>query len=440
MGVILCSAANEKAQRRAMFAKSAIDLANEPYLTVFVPASEHADKRAENLVGDMPELACVLLKKPQVYGCVGGVNEKMLCVGYNPLNTNLKSGGDGLSGYADLCRLMLQRCEDAKQALEFFKSFLEKYSPSELGRTDADRFGASFAIADRSEAFIAETAAEHWVIKRVEDFEAAACEPTISNEYDECSESVRALAKNNKPADFAAALSSKNVLSHGNTTIRRYMALAELFDAEKGKQKNTLSNLFLNTPTREEAEGIDFFSVHAAIAAHTKVGKPNEAPCTHASREKTAGSLIVDLDSGIVYAAPDCSLPCCSLYMPLSMKGDLSFLENEDAALDRWYTRETLVRNYICKQLDLKIVADNMEREQEALLARTPMLEDCTAEECGRLNRELFERADSFYKKAFDICKKKPPLFSFRATGESADYQSANAEFFSELPDFSQDE
>jgi secernin len=103
----------------------------------------------------------------------------------------------GLLGM-DLVRLALERGSSARHAAEVMVELLERYGQggnavNVPGFTA--RYHNSFIVADAREAFIVETSARHWVIRRSKRGAAIANLVTIEDDWDEASDGIETYAR-----------------------------------------------------------------------------------------------------------------------------------------------------------------------------------------------------------------------------------------------------
>src|SRR5262249_39733825 len=94
---------------------------------------------------------------PGSWGLKFGTNENHLSAGFCRWRARFGPGPSGLEG-PDLVRLVLERGNSARQALEVLCELIERY-----GQTSA-RDDHIFLLADPREAFVVEAAGPHWAI------------------------------------------------------------------------------------------------------------------------------------------------------------------------------------------------------------------------------------------------------------------------------------
>ena len=184
----------------------------------FYPRKEHIKE---------PELQCTYIKIPQVeetnavllsqpffmFGAEMGANAHGLVIGNEAVWTREQLGPPALLGM-DLLRLALERSQTARNGLETIIELLDLYGQGgACAENDSSlNYHNSFLLADKTEAWVLETAGKWWVAERVK-------EPTrnISNnlsirtDYDLNAEGIEDYArekgytKTTDPFDFAKA-------------------------------------------------------------------------------------------------------------------------------------------------------------------------------------------------------------------------------------------
>jgi secernin len=137
----------------------------------------------------------------------------------------------GLTGM-DLLRLGLERGNTAEEAVEIIIELLEKYGQwgSAIGGVSHDKgsYDNSFLLADKSEAWVLETANRHWITERVQNgIRTISNEPSIRKKWDKISPALKDHAKQKKwwypekdEFDFAYHIGDHNHYSRQVSHIR----------------------------------------------------------------------------------------------------------------------------------------------------------------------------------------------------------------------------
>ncbi|XP_078726953.1 secernin-3 isoform X1 [Lampetra fluviatilis] len=114
-------------------------------------------------------LPVVLSKPAWMWGAEMGANDRGVCVGNEAVWTNEPiDDKEALLGM-DLVRLALERGGTAREALDVITSLLARYGQGGncMESTSSFTYHNSFLIADRSEAWVLETAGEYWAAEQV---------------------------------------------------------------------------------------------------------------------------------------------------------------------------------------------------------------------------------------------------------------------------------
>jgi dipeptidase len=177
-----------------LFGKNSDREPNEAHEVVRVPAKQHDDDTVSCTYIDVPQVEhtnAVILSKPfWMWGAEMGANEHGVVIGNEALFTRVETAEEGLLGM-DLLRLALERAVSAEDAVGVITNLLEKHGQGgDGGMHDEFLYHNSFLVADGEEAWVLETAGEHWVAKRVEGVYAVSNRPTISDDFDRASEDV----------------------------------------------------------------------------------------------------------------------------------------------------------------------------------------------------------------------------------------------------------
>ncbi|PWI47330.1 peptidase C69 [Candidatus Heimdallarchaeota archaeon B3_Heim] len=183
----------------------------------YYPHDEHKETEIQCTYIKIPQVEetnAVLLSQPYwMFGAEMGANEHGVVIGNEAVWTREPLGPPALLGM-DLLRLALERSQTASNALETIVELLERYGQGgACAENDSSlNYHNSFLLADRSEAWVLETAGKWWVAERVK-------EPTrnISNnlsirtDYDLAAAGLvdyareKGFSETTKPFDFAKA-------------------------------------------------------------------------------------------------------------------------------------------------------------------------------------------------------------------------------------------
>jgi len=163
-----------------VFGKNSDRPNDEVQEVVYVAAADH--NAGEKLKCTYIEIAesshthAVILSKPAwMWGAEMGANEHDVVIGNEAVWTKENGANDAegkLLGM-DLLRLGLERADSAKGALDVITSLLEEHGQGgrcfEPEHLSSVVYHNSFLIADRSEAWVLETAGKHWAAEKITD-------------------------------------------------------------------------------------------------------------------------------------------------------------------------------------------------------------------------------------------------------------------------------
>uniref|UniRef100_A0A8C6FRA5 Secernin-2 n=1 Tax=Moschus moschiferus TaxID=68415 RepID=A0A8C6FRA5_MOSMO len=159
-----------------IFAKNSDRPRDEVQEVVFVPAGTHAPGSRLQCtyieVEQVSETHAVILSRPSwLWGAEMGANEHGVCIGNEAVWTKEPVGeGEALLGM-DLLRLALERGSSAREALHVITGLLEHYGQGGSCREDSTPFcyHNTFLLADRTEAWVLETAGRLWAAQRIQE-------------------------------------------------------------------------------------------------------------------------------------------------------------------------------------------------------------------------------------------------------------------------------
>jgi secernin len=159
---------------RTIFAKNSDRPAAECQPLVFEPArraAEGARLRCQYVtIDDVAETIPFTGARPSwLWGVEHGVNARGVAIGNHTIFTRDAPGETGLLGM-DLVRLGLERGATASAAVEVIIELVERHGQGGSGYADTHwPYNNSFLVADAREAFLLETSASRWALKRAHD-------------------------------------------------------------------------------------------------------------------------------------------------------------------------------------------------------------------------------------------------------------------------------
>ncbi|XP_006166158.1 secernin-2 isoform X1 [Tupaia chinensis] len=159
-----------------IFAKNSDRPRDEVQEVVFVPAGTHSPgSRLQCTYIEVEQVSkthAVILSRPSwLWGAEMGANECGVCIGNEAVWTKEPVGeGEALLGM-DLLRLALERGSSAQEALHVITGLLERYGQGGSCREDPTSFcyHNTFLLADRTEAWVLETAGRLWAAQRIQE-------------------------------------------------------------------------------------------------------------------------------------------------------------------------------------------------------------------------------------------------------------------------------
>jgi dipeptidase len=309
---------------RPIFAKNSDRPPDEAQPLVQVAAADHAPGaklRCQYIeIDQVPHTHGFLGSRPYwLWGCEHGVNEHGVAIGNHTIYTKDPLGETGLQGM-DLVRLGLERGATAREAADVIASLIETHGQGGSGFADLVwPYNNSFVIADAREAWLLETSASRWALKRLRGGGSASNHTAIGSDWDELSRDCidHAIASGWWRADrgrfdFAAAYRDESVVPAV---------------VSSGRYRTTCGAL------AEPGAALDVAAFKRVMRDHYEAGDvhaPGRMPdderffsvCMHAGPVGvTAASMIVELGAG-PGGAPQpvwvsfCN-PCVAPYLPV---------------------------------------------------------------------------------------------------------------------------
>ncbi|MFQ6609313.1 MAG: C69 family dipeptidase [Fidelibacterota bacterium] len=294
----------------------------------------------------------ILISRPfWMWGAEMGTNEHGVIIGNEAVFTRLPyDTKTGLTGM-DLLRLALERSETAKQALDTITDLIAKYGQGgNCGYNSKLFYHNSFMIADKSEAWILETAGDFWAAKKVSHFAAISNRLTIRNDFDLIHPEAISFA-----ASRAWARSKKN------------FNFAKCF-TEPVYTRLTGSRSRLDSTRRKLSESTGDFTVQSAMKIlrshgcdpYDPKGQPlMDSICAHSANPvtrhaaQTCNSMIVENSNDITTIwTTMTSAPCTSSYKPMFMKSIPEGVVNNSSdthlsSKNMWWNHEILHRSIL---------------------------------------------------------------------------------------------
>jgi secernin len=258
----------------------------------------------------------VILSRPfWMNGAEMGVNARGVAIGNEAVFTRIALDNDGVTGM-DMLRVALEQAGTAREAVDVIvRTLKSRGQGGRMGyRNVKFRYSSSFLIADRTEAWVLETAGKFFAAKKI-----ARGVNTISNEL--------TLGKDVDLVDDDALNHAK---SKGWCTSASDFDFTQCFsDKVMSKLAGAAERRACTTAVLSRSGQVDLSVVMNALRDHGGAspldGLVMKMPCAHAgpwptrTSGQTTGSLIVRSTRDDVKAwSTGTSSPCISVFKPLS--------------------------------------------------------------------------------------------------------------------------
>jgi dipeptidase len=314
-----------------LLAKNSDREPNEAHEIVHVPAAEHgAGDTLRCTYITIPQVGhtnAVLLGKPYwIWGAEMGANEHGVVIGNEAVFTKVPHEKQpGLIGM-DLLRLGLERADRATDAVTVITELLAQFGQAgNCGHTHTMRYHNSFLVADRTEAWVLETAGREWAARRVDGTASISNAITIAGQYDRASPGLVERAVDQKwcagpdEFDFGADYSDRIYTTFSDARVRQCRT-SDALGASRGRIDVPQAWAML-ADHGERADGRTDWSP----ADHPVGGLLGQTVCAHAGFgpvrvSQTTGSWVSHLrpDGGPdTHWVSGTSAPCLSLRKPL---------------------------------------------------------------------------------------------------------------------------
>lgn len=273
-------------------------------------------------IDDVSETLEVVISRPfWMWGAEMGVNERGVAIGNEAVFTRLPLAKVGLTGM-DLLRLALERAASAREAVEVISTLLKAHGQGgRMGyRHRGFSYASSFLIADRSEAWVLETAGSVWAAARAPAVRSISNGLTLGAELDLVDDEAVAVARQRgwctarADFDFTRSFSDRWMARLAGAGARRACTATSATRAG-----GVLSLELMAEALRDHGD------------AGPIEGLVMQAPCAHAAPwpTRTAGqttaSMVVHLGEAPRVWATGTSSPCLSLFKPVPFGGGDAF-------------------------------------------------------------------------------------------------------------------
>lgn len=340
----LVALTNSTKNKTVLFAKNSDRQPNEPHIMIRIPRRTYPKgakvKCTYIEIDQARETYEVMLLKPSwIWGAEMGCNEWGLNIGNEAVFTKEKQGPPSLLGM-DMLRIALERCRTADEALRCLIELLERYGQGgNCGYEKPFVYHNSFLIADRTSAWVLETAGKFWAAQKVKDVRAISNRLSIETEFDLAHPQLvenavkKGWCRSESDFNFARCY-SEPIFTFFSGSKQRHRLSQDKLEAAKGQitVKTMVEILRGHDPKLK-----DPFSRHSLTSV-----------CMHGGflfGDHTTGSYVAELGPNRdTYWLTGSSTPCISVFKPYWMidhELELVFSEAEqDKSLAFWHLRE----------------------------------------------------------------------------------------------------
>jgi secernin len=255
------------------------------------------------------------------WGYRHGVNEHRVVVGRNPIRARLHSDGSGLTG-PDLVRLALERATSARQARDVILDLVGRHGQM---AAESEEPNSTFLVADVREAFVLETAGNHWAEQEVHAVRAVSDVCHLHQDWDRISRGLAdvAIGRGWWPQD-GSKLDFAKIAAPGDReappAMRRWGRATLLLEQHSGRvDRAFVRRLLADHFEMPAARSADAFAHPLAEQSICRHGDDPVAPATAVSLIAELTPLMDQLPLAWCAFGP----PCTSVYFPIPLAGEL---------------------------------------------------------------------------------------------------------------------
>lgn len=386
---------NSTASGRVLFAKNSDRQPNECHIMIRVPRRKH--KAGSKLkctyieIEQAEETYEVLLLKPHwIWGAEMGCNEYGLNIGNEAVFTKEPNGQESLIGM-DMLRIALERCKTSKEALELLIQLLEQYGQGgNCGYEKPFTYHNSFLIADRSSAWVLETAGKYWAALQVKDIYSISNRLSIGSQFDMAHPQLiehaieKGWCKGREDFNFARCYSNP-VITHFSGSMERQSCSNDILKENKGgiTVETMINILRSHTPRYDKkpyrSSSVSSVCMHAGFlfGDQTTGSYVAELGAAKATKEHLSGAAGTNSFNDITldtYWVTGSSAPCLSLFKPLWMieEESLTFTEdNTDEAVAYWKAQEEIHRLILEQRINAEDYRKDRDRIEASVMKNT---------------------------------------------------------------------
>ena len=305
-----------------LFGKNSDREPNEAHYVVSFAAADHAsDSQVQCTYVEIPQAKhtfAILLAKPfWIWGAEMGANEHGLVIGNEALFTKVPYTKKGLLGM-DLLRLALERAASARDGITVITNLLEAFGQGgNAGLAHPTYYHNSYILADPNDAWVLETAGQHWAAKRIKGIYSISNGITIEKDWDLASPTLVSHAiqqgwcKSESEFNFARCYSDFLYTRFSDCHKRRSRAM-QLLNAKR--DDITIETMMSVLRDHGQADGSQRSADEGLAGADV---------CMHAGFgpiriSQTTGSMVSYLDQkSPLHFVTGAAAPCTSIFKPV---------------------------------------------------------------------------------------------------------------------------
>jgi len=309
-----------------IFGKNSDREPNEAHHIVGFAAAHHVnDEQVQCTYIEIPQVKhtfAILLAKPfWIWGGEMGANERGLVIGNEALFTKVACAKKGLLGM-DLLRLALERAATAREGIAVITDLLTEFGQGgNAGLAHPTYYHNSFILADPKDAWVLETAGQHWAAKQIKGIYSISNGITIEKDWDLASPNLISYAiqqrwcKNESDFNFARCYSDHLYTRFSDCRKRRNRSL-KLLNVNRGSitVKLMMSVLRDHGQADETQRSADEGLAGADICMHAGFGPIRIS--------QTTGSMVSYIDQKApLHFVTGTAAPCTSIFKPVWLDG-----------------------------------------------------------------------------------------------------------------------
>ncbi|HUT80454.1 MAG TPA: C69 family dipeptidase [Candidatus Bathyarchaeia archaeon] len=350
----MVSLGNSTKNGKVLFAKNSDRQPDEPAEIVYIPRLTHPENsivRATYIeIPQVSDTAAILLCKPiWIWGAEMGTNEYGVTIGNEAVYTKEKYNKKGGLLGMDLLRLGLERSRSAKEALLVIIDLLELFGQGgNHGYRKKLFYHNSYLIADKTEAWVLETAGKYWIAEQVKDVRTISNSITIRGKGDihhpELIEHAieKGWCKNKDEFDFFEHYRHKTkleqIFAHG---VKRCKTSTSILEQEKGMtNEKTMMKILRNHYPEKSNWNPNSNASLKSICVHAKnIFNPSQSTV----------SMVSELNDEIqLHWITGTSAPCTSIFKPFFLPDSVPDFDYKTTAFydpsNLWWQHEMLHR------------------------------------------------------------------------------------------------